>query len=1360
MPLASHRRLAALSPFIIAAALPLLAEEPWDLPPFTSEPKALLAAAEKIEPGEKGVVTLLDEETFEFDAEGHTTTTTRFVFRVLEESAVDENADVSASWSPWYSERPVIAARVVTKNGTVHMLDAAAIAEAAGEDDPDIFSDRRLLHAPLPAVEVGAVVEYTITIKGRSPIPGAGASSIFFFGAWVPTHSSRLIIAGPAGVEPRIVNKTDVKPVIEEKDGIRRMVFEKGRLEPHDDRNESYVPFDDSAWSYVAYATGASWQHIATQYAEIVDRQIAGSELQKIVRGAIGNATDRREIVTRLLAAVQKDVRYAGVEVAEGSIIPRKPSTVLKNKYGDCKDKATLLVAMLRAAGLPAHVVLLRSGSDLDVTEALPGLGRFNHAIVRVGGDDPIWIDPTDEFARAGELPIEDQGRMALVASAETTALTRTPELPSTASRYSETRVFTLPEDGKAHVVEISESYGPYDASQRRWIAGSDAKALRESLEGYVKAYYFAKALDKFDTSDTHDLSKPFRLTLDATESGSGIVDGGDAAVAMRPSGLLDGLPEVLYDWTEPSPEDDPKKAHKPRVHDFVFPAPRVKEWTYRIIPPVGYEARPLPKSETRKLGTTTYTAEYSMEPNGTVVAKLRLDTGKRRLTAAEFEETRLALSKLRDEPQTDIGFDLIGQKKLNEGDVGGALAEFRKLVALHPKEAQHHIEIARALLAGGLGESAREEARRAVAIDPKNARAHAALADVLQHDLFGRQFRKGADIPAAIAALRKAKELDPKNLANRVQLARLLTYGDDGVRFVGTNVRLAEAVDEFRAIAKDFGGEEAHEYDGELMLILAHSRRFSEVKDLAETTTKVASRDVGRLLSAVMLEGLAAGQRELASYALDKRRTYAAEVAQHFMALRQYAESAAMFEIATQGAPTASEAGQLIEMLKKARRIEELSVPDDDPQGLVTRMFAAVAKNDKEAAIKLFTPDLHERMRKEAEEDESEDVFGRAARGENGVSVAAMMDVAMAMMQVQKDGSDEKGYRLRLHAPVGDDTEFALFAVRENDRYQLRATADNESMGMAALHFLEANQPEQARTWLNWAREEVELGGGEDPLTGSPFAAVWPKSKPSATAEEIRLAAQLQMAEHTDETAAKLEELRASASDTAKAAIDQALAAVYTKERKWPQVIEPARRLTEKYPDSAKAFEWLTTALSFTGKTAEVETLAKARLERLPHDRAALRALSQNAAAARDYAGAERYAYQVIGESAPERDDFNRAAWYGIFTGNLELALANARQATTLDKKDKETAPAYHTLAVVFAESGKTLEARQALFNSIDQRSADEPNGDDWYVLGRIAEAYGVKDAAIAAYKRVWDRGTPGANVKELATRRMAGLK
>jgi Flp pilus assembly protein TadD len=1339
-----------------AAALlisPLLfAADPWDGPPFSAEPKALLDAAGKVKAGNADLVLLLDEGNYSVEPDGRTRTRSHLVYRVVTAQGVEQLDSTGSRWQPWYDERPEIRARVIGPDGSVHTLDPKAVTEASAELERSIFSDERVLHAPLPGVSAGAVVEIAIEHVGKSVLPGAGTSGVFMFGGELAVEHSRITLEGPAGFEPHIVNKAGVEPRIVEKDGRKQFVFEHGHTDA-DDTEEGYLPSDELLYPYVAFSTGTSWSELARGYAEVVDKQIAAADVREIAAATARGATKREEIADRLLAYVEANVHYAGVEVGDGSIVPRVPSGVLKNKYGDCKDKATLLVALLRAAGLPAHVALLQAGFDFDVRNELPALNHFNHAIVVVGGETPLWIDPTDEFARAGALPEEDQGRMALIAAPETTSLTRTPELPSTATRYAETRTFTLPEEGKAHVVEVTTASASNEAAMRRYRAETEADKYKTVMEKYAKAYYFARTFDKLTATDPRDLTQPFTLTLEVSDSKSGIVNLGDAAVAINLNHLISPVPSAIRDWDEKRAADTATPAKK-RKHDFVFPSPFVKEWTYRVILPPGFKARTLPQDEAAQLGTTMLSKQYSIDSHGAVVAKFRFDSGKRRLTPGEFESTRVSLSKAIDQ-SIHLGFDSIGQAKLNAGDVRGALDEFRRLAALHPKEAQHHRELARALMSGGLGEAAREEARRAVAIEPNSARAHFTLGAILEHDLLGRAFHTGFDLAGALAEVRKAVQLDGTDLEHRVELAALLTYGDDGFRF-GRGNRLAEAIDEYKKLFKEFGAD-AKAYEPRLMVLYAHAGRWDEMKAFLGTMEDGEQKNLGRLLHTAATSGVDAATRELDAYGGDTRRQYAEKVGETLMALGRYPESAAMMEISVQGGASNAQTAPVIAALKKARRGAPI---DDSPTGTVLQMFRAFL-NEDDAALRRLLPGVR-------------NLTGSVFHGVSPRAVPMgeltpdeLCDLIVAMAEVQTEGSDAVGYRVRMRvfAGVGRNNS-AMYLQRDGAKYVIRAT-DNMvgEIGPVALKLAATGNLDAARTWLNWAREEIPAGGGDDPLSGAPFASLWPKDKAAATADEIRLAAAALAAgsDAKKESVPLLLAARGAATDEQKKWIDVAL--LYAAVGDTQTFAEAGERLAKSNPDSAFAFTSWTLGLVRSGKIAEAEAAAKQRLERSPRNREALEMLINLAAQRHDYDAAAAYAKRVLDELTPLDNDYNEAAWIALFNGKeLDKAIENAQRATT--GSGRGAAASLHTLAALYAERGKNLEARQALVQSLERRIADTLSPNDWYVVGRIAENYGVPEAAVAAYKRVEKPGadgTPGIEQPlsswELSQRRLAAL-
>lgn len=1353
MPI-NPRRSAVAALILLFLASPLFAQQkPWDLPAFTADAKTLIAATASVKTDDFALTLLLDEAEYIVDDEGGTRSKERLMLYVVSEAGVEGASEVRAPWQPWHGERPTIEGRVITREGVVHTMDQAAVVEVPAGEEADIFSDGRILRAPLPAVAAGSVIEYVISRKSRHPIAGAGTAVHYSFGGFAPVERTRVTIDAPLTSALRFINKTGIVPRIEEKDGRRHTVYESARIEGEREI-DAYVPYDVATQPYLAFSTGTSWQEIATNYSAIVDKQIADNELQKMVRTAVGNSTDRKEVVTRLLAAIQKDIRYAGIEIGEGSIVPRTPRQVLANKYGDCKDKAALLVAMLRIAGFPASVALLRAGSGFDVSAELPGLGHFNHAIVVVEGTPAIWVDPTDVYARPDELPLLDQGRMALIAKPATTTLVMTPETASTANVYLEKRTFFLPEDGKARVVENTEPTNSTEAWLRRWVTGFDPKALRESLESYAKSAYVAKTMSRYEISEASDLTKPFRMTLEVPESGSGVVGAGEGEVVINIAALPQTVPDTLRDWREPQPGESADDAPKKRTHDFLFPQPEVREWVYRIVPPAGYVPRTLPPTETKKVGTTTFSQEIHQDADNSVVATFRFDSGKRRLTPAEFQETRVAFTKFVEDNTVTIGFDLLGQSKLNAGDIRGALDEFRGLTVLHPKEAQHHIEIARALLGGGLGDPAREEIRRAVTIEPKNARAHQMLGTILLHDSLGRPYRKGFDLNGAIAAFRKAKELKPDDNSIRVSLVSALTYGEDGLRF-GRGARLAEAASEIEAVAKDLG-DQGKPLLPDLTLIYSHMGRFADVRTLSPTLDDEQQRDLARIIATAALDGTDAAIRELSAFDQQRRRSYASGVAQVMLQVRLYPQAAALMDFSTQGTPAAAEQRQYIELIRKVKRYEDLPA-DDGPRSVIGKMFRALLSADAKAMMEIVPP---EELTKD--EDSFEEMSKMDLRPPDGIPPMTFSDLLASVFDVQQDGDEETGYRLRLRVlGASADDDMAFFVRRENGRWLIRGASTGETMtGRSILAMAEKGELEVARKWLNWVREDAKGGSNDDPLEGKPFAALWSKSKATASADEIRIAA---ASLATDALAWKKSEpillagRDVAQSDGEKAAIDLTLVTIHEGQKEWSKMLDVASRLIAAHPDSPTAFSTYIDALLRNGKTTEATALATQRLERLPNDRDAVHAHALSAAQAGDYTAAQQYALEVVEKLRAKPEDFTFAAWVALFTGQqFERAIEHAQHVSK--EKARDGGSSMHALAGLYAATGRSVEARTALLKGLDAAHRGTLQDGDWYILGRIAENYGVNDYAISAYRKV-KKQTGVATVSELAQRQLDGL-
>src|ERR1044072_3158703 len=258
---------------------------------------------------------------------------------------------------------------------------------------------------------------------------------------------------------------------------------------------------------------------------------------------------DSAEYIGKIVERLHREVRYTGIEFGSARLIPEYPSETLRRRFGDCKDKATLLVAALRASGVDAYLALLAAGDDQDVAENLPGFGMFNHAIVFVPGAKnagDLWIDATAEYERVGTLPSQDANRWALVIRDGTRALIRTPALRSVDNRQVETREFFLSEYGPARVIETTETHGTIEGEYRTEDAGADTKARVDDLKSYMRDTYRGKQLLRYEHTDSDDFSKPYSMSIEMKDAPVGFTDLETAAVGVSVGNITARLPDYF----------------------------------------------------------------------------------------------------------------------------------------------------------------------------------------------------------------------------------------------------------------------------------------------------------------------------------------------------------------------------------------------------------------------------------------------------------------------------------------------------------------------------------------------------------------------------------------------------------------------------------------------------------------------------------------------------------------------------------------------------------------------------------------------------------------------------------------------
>lgn len=1347
----------------------------WDRTAFSASPEELQKAAGAIKADKDADATiLLHEEHYSFDRNGKELQTYHTIFRIENEEGVSGWDEISADWEPWHQAKPEIRARVIAADGVVHNLDLKTLNDVpAHEDSPDTYTDQRSFGGPLPAIAVGAIVEEEIVIRDTAPFFAAGTVERLLLNRTVPLIRVRVVIDHPESLALHYfleempnakVNKTS-------HDGIETIEIEDGPYEARSQRLTN-LPSDVPRGPQVEFSTGASWQQVAAEYARLSNDKLRAADVQALLAKVNVKTSSRQEVLRRVVAALHKNVRYTGVEFGESNLVPQFPAETLKRKYGDCKDKAALLVTMLRALNIPANLALLQSGPGEDINTQLPGMGMFDHAIAYVpasGTEPELWIDATAQYSRVGDLPQMDYGRWALVVDEHTTELKKIPEFTAAQNFHRELREFTLVEFGPAKIRETDEQIGPREADFRAYYNG-DAKEVRESSEKYVKDAYLADSLISLEHGDLSDLDKPFSLTF-VTKGKRGSTDFENAVMAIRVEDLMSDFP--AYFTTDPKEEkqedgeESGTKKHKPRTADWQI-TPFINEWDYKIIAPPGFKLRALPPSKEEQLQSAKFTQKYSSNADGTVVeAVLRFESPKSRFTVKEAEALRDAVVKARNADPIFIAFDPAGASLMAAGKIKEGLAVYQQLVLQHSKAPLYRIQLARALLKAGLAEKARTVAREATVLEPNSAQAYSTLAWILEHDLLGRRLEKGCDYQGAVAAYRKAKELDPKDKDIRANLAKLLEYDANGERYTA-NAGLKDAIAEFKELKK-MDEETGRQYDDFVIYDLWYSRYF---KALEEALSTLPATDTRRgfvvALTAVNQGSEAALKKSLEiTTAEDLRRKILATAGWLVLRLHKYQEAADLLVAGARGDNTETQTTGFAASLKKIKPRDEIKIDDSDPRSVMQHFFALYfsSRVDYSQLRNWISADAQRGDQKTDELEFKQTVFkARYQLEKSGLPYEIVGDIILNNAQYSAEGNDSQGYRLTIQTPGAQAQE--AFIVKENGSYKLLdyviSGKPPEELGWQALELLKKNDLPGARKWLDWAREQIHMSGSDDPLSIQPFPYFWTKGQ-EGDADAIRTAALVLASSKElkgDDLKALLQSRDNAKTDQEKSHLDLVIARAYTAQRQWKELVPVATRLLQAFPDSVTAFHFMTSAYANTSRLDDWDKLVQDRLAKHSDELAYTRSAAELARYRGDFVRSRQLIKALMDRSKATEGDLNLYAWDALFLpGDIGQDSIDAAERANQMSRNSDFS-IMHTLACLYAHARKAAQARELLLKAMDG-NMEEPDSAVWLAYGQIAEEFGEPDAARTMYARVEkpEIESPASNYA-LAQRRILALK
>jgi hypothetical protein len=303
----------------------------------------------------------------------------------------------------------------------------------------------------------------------------------------------------------------------------------------------------------------------------IVDDAVAGK-----ARELIGNAKTELERIHAIANFVQ-NLQYISIDIGVGygnGLIPRSSSLVLQRGYGDCKDKANLMRAMLKSIGIESYPVVIYSGDPTFVREEWPSTRQFNHCIIAIKVSDStqaatilghaklgrlLIFDATDSYTPVGDLPEHEQGSLALILAGENGTLTKMPVTAPEANKITRQTEMALDINGNLSGVIRERSVGQTarnDREMRRALSPGD---FNKAVERWIVSGISTARMTKIDASDKIAEGR-FDLDMELTATGYAQVMQ-DRLMVFKPAvvGRLNSLwltepkrvnPIVLYPYT------------------------------------------------------------------------------------------------------------------------------------------------------------------------------------------------------------------------------------------------------------------------------------------------------------------------------------------------------------------------------------------------------------------------------------------------------------------------------------------------------------------------------------------------------------------------------------------------------------------------------------------------------------------------------------------------------------------------------------------------------------------------------------------------------------------------------------------
>jgi len=475
------------------------------------------------------------------------------------------------------------------------------VIERGYAEDGFLVTDLRNKVMEIPASDPGNIVGYEVEREGRPYVLQDG----WHFQRTVPVAEARYTLQLPQGWEFKAVwvNHPEVQPASQGNNQWQWVIKDIPEIRPE----QAMPPWMGVAGFMIVnlITPGGSsrgflsWKEMGAWQNQLMQNRIDTSPAikQKVAELTAQSATPDAKMRS-LAEFLQKDVRYVGIELGIGGWQPHPATQTFANRYGDCKDKATLLSSMLHEVGIDSYLVLINTERG-SVTIATPPLLGFDHAVLAIRLPDTLndpslvatvkhatlgrllFFDPTDEITPFGRLRGPLQANYGLLVTPDGGELTPLPQLLTSSDGITRTGKFTLDPRGtligSVHEVRVGDSASRQRALLRFVEKDADRiKPIEQLMARSMGTFQITKA----SILNLNQYSQPFGY-----DWSFGALDYGKIAgdlLLVRPRVIGEKSSGVL-------------ETKEPRKYPIEFEGPQRDSDTFEIQIPDGYVVDELP---------------------------------------------------------------------------------------------------------------------------------------------------------------------------------------------------------------------------------------------------------------------------------------------------------------------------------------------------------------------------------------------------------------------------------------------------------------------------------------------------------------------------------------------------------------------------------------------------------------------------------------------------------------------------------------------------------------------------------------------------------------------------------------------